>query len=49
MEENFVLDEEIMSFIEDFQPEQVIDYEKLDNLPKKIDVDRLTQSQKKTI
>lgn len=46
---NFVLDEEVMDFIEDFKPEQVIDYEQLDKLPKKIDVDKLTHSQKKQI
>lgn len=45
----FVLDEEVMDFIEDFKPEQVIDYEQLDKLPKKIDVDKLTHSQKKQI
>lgn len=46
---NFVLDEEIIDFIEEFEPEQVLDYEQIDNLPKKIDVDQLSQSQKRQI
>ena len=46
---NFVLDEEIINFINDFKPEQVIDYKELDNLPKKIDIDKLTPSQKREI
>lgn len=46
---NFILDKEIMDFVEEFKPEQIIDYEELDKLPKKIDVDQLTHEQKRQI
>lgn len=45
----FVLDEKVMNFIEDFESDQLLNYVKLDELPKKIDVDKLTHSQKKQI